>query len=335
MAKAGILKDVKSRTGTKDNNAVSHTVKDIPIGDIHIKENIRKEYTGLEELQASIREHGLILPITVYEEGDGYVVKTGHRRFKATQALFKTDPDKFNRIRCFITNADNIVVFQLIENIQRVDLSQIDLCNALTALKNERMTNKQIAEILGKSEGHIKNLFMGINEIAKDEELKNLVSHCAVTLKEVAETRSISNRQKRLDLLKKRGKREITQSEMIMRGRSTKKGNPAAELSDAVSDCPATQLQVSTGGMVEAQVDVLDPLAIEEMVPLDTADAVYDSRKTPETGKIQISVERQPGQASILVSLIKGDNKHSLSVLEKDLRAYFGQLERYRLVNDV
>jgi len=161
MAKAGILKNLQSRNGTKDNNAVSHIVKDIPIGDIHIKENIRKEYTGLEELQASIREHGLILPITVYEEGDGYVVKTGHRRFKAIQALYKTDPDKFNSIRCFITNADNIVVFQLIENVQRVDLSQIDLFNALTALKNEGMTMKQIAAVLGKSEGHIKNLFMG------------------------------------------------------------------------------------------------------------------------------------------------------------------------------
>ena len=39
MAKMEILKSVLSRTGTQDNRAVALTVKDIPIGEIHIKEN--------------------------------------------------------------------------------------------------------------------------------------------------------------------------------------------------------------------------------------------------------------------------------------------------------
>jgi len=340
MAKAGILKNLQSRTGTKDNSAVSLTVKDIPIGEIQIKDNIRKEYTDLDVLQASIREYGLLQPITVYEEGDGYVVKTGHRRFMAYEKLYKEDPDKFNKIRCIKTDAGNIAVIQLVENIQRVDLSQIDLFNALTALKNEGMTMKQIAAVLGKSEGHIKNLFMGINEIAKDDELKNLVSHRAVTLKEIAETKGIMDRPKRLDLLKKRGKREITQSEMIMRGRATKKG---AKPPFAVRDCPTTPSEASTDGTIESKSADIDtpviqpaPDGAENSSTQDVLDrhssAVYDRRETQDPNRIQVSVERQLGQASIFVSLIKDDNDQVLSILEEDLRAYFSRQEKYELI---
>ena len=81
MAKLGMLKNVRARTGTRDSGSVLLTVKDIPVGDISIKGNVRGEYTGIEELAASIRQHGLLQPITVYAEGEGFIVKTGHRRY--------------------------------------------------------------------------------------------------------------------------------------------------------------------------------------------------------------------------------------------------------------
>jgi ParB family chromosome partitioning protein len=111
--KLGGLRDVQSRTGTTDNRAVSLTVKDIPVGDIQIKENIRREYSGLEELQASIREHGLIQPITVYKEGDSFIVKIGHRRYMAYQRLAREDPDRFHSIRCIVSASnENTAVIQ-------------------------------------------------------------------------------------------------------------------------------------------------------------------------------------------------------------------------------
>jgi ParB family chromosome partitioning protein len=73
MAKLGMLKNVQSGTGTRDSRTVMLTVKDIPVGDISIKENIRGAYTGIDELKASIRQHGLLQPITVYSENDGYI----------------------------------------------------------------------------------------------------------------------------------------------------------------------------------------------------------------------------------------------------------------------
>jgi len=348
MAKIGMIKNILPRTGTKDNSAVSLTVKDIPIGEIQIKDNIRKEYTDLDELQASIREFGLIQPITVYKEGDVYFVKTGHRRFMAYKELYKKDRDRFHSIRCIITDNDNIVEIQLVENLLRVDISQLDFAYALNALKEKGMTHKEIANVLGKSEGHIKNLFMGINEINKYPALKDLISQFKVTIQEIADTKGIKNMQDRLDILKKRGNKEITLTKMKEAVKAIKEGNPATKPPIAVPDSPTTLSPVIIGGVMEVPAAALDPLAIKEMVTPISADTTqtstvpdsqslvaYDSREMSELNRIRVSVEKQPGQASILVSLIKGDNKKNLITIEKDLRAYFSQNEKYRLVKDL
>jgi len=74
MAKLGkMLRNAQTGTGTHDSGSVSLTVKDIPVGDISVKENILKEYAGIEELSESIRRHGLLQPITVFLEGEDYI----------------------------------------------------------------------------------------------------------------------------------------------------------------------------------------------------------------------------------------------------------------------
>ena len=120
MPSINALKDIRARTGTQDSRSVSVMVKDIPIGDIQIKENVRQDYTGIEELAASIRQHGLLQPITVYSDGSQYIVKTGHRRIMACQRLYHTEPERFHSIRCIISNAENIAVIQLVDTYKKV-----------------------------------------------------------------------------------------------------------------------------------------------------------------------------------------------------------------------
>jgi len=59
----------------------------ININTIQVMERIRKETGDLKPLIDSIREHGLINPITVMENGDGYVLIAGYRRLQAVKAL--------------------------------------------------------------------------------------------------------------------------------------------------------------------------------------------------------------------------------------------------------
>ncbi|GHV90253.1 chromosome partitioning protein ParB [Spirochaetia bacterium] len=221
MATLRLVKN--SQAGTQDNGSVRLTIKDIPIGDISIKTNVRKDYTGIDELAESIRQHGLLQPITVYVDGDQYIVKTGHRRFMASQLLYKKQPDKFHSIRCIISDAENLSVIQLVENVQREDLSQIDLYTALSSLREQGMSLKQIAQTMGKSEDYIKALFVGINDIQKNEKLLELVSGAGTTIIDVRETKGIPDEKERLEVLKQHGKGKITREEMRTKVRELKK----------------------------------------------------------------------------------------------------------------
>jgi ParB family chromosome partitioning protein len=197
---------------------------DIPVSDIHIKENIRKDYDGVNELAANIRQYGLQQPITVYYlQGEGYIVKMGHRRFLACQKLCAEEPGIFNNIRCIVSDPNNTVMMQLIENVQRQNLSQKELYEALVSLRDQNMTLKQIADVMGKTEKTIKNLFVGINELTAGRELLNFLdSPAGGTIEDIAETKGIPDKQARLDLLRQRQTGAITRAGLRRKARELK-----------------------------------------------------------------------------------------------------------------
>jgi ParB family chromosome partitioning protein len=229
MAKLGMLKNAKAMPGTQDSRSVNLTIKDIPIGDIAIKGNIRSDYTDIEGLAASIRQHGLLQPITVYADEDSFIVKTGHRRYLACKTLYEEEPNRFHHIRCVISDANNTAIIQLVENVQRVDLSQIDLFNALASLREQGMTLRQIAEVMGKTEGYIKSLFVGVNEISKDENLTDLLGDAGITIRDIAETTGIKDKQERLNLLEQRKNRTINRADLRKKVKELKSEKPKPE----------------------------------------------------------------------------------------------------------
>jgi ParB family chromosome partitioning protein len=238
-----------TQAGTQDKGSVKLTIKDIPLGDIQIKENVRKDYTGIEELASSIRQHGLLQPITVYADGDLYVVKTGHRRFMACQRLYQQEPDRFHSIRCIISDAENLSVIQLVENVQREDLSQLDLYNALSSLKEQGMSLKDIALTMGKTEGYIKILFVGVKEVNKTPELMDsLKGYAGITLTDIVETKGISDPTERIEVLKQHGKGKTTRSEMRAKVKELKKPSTSSK-KDKPASPESIKYWVSSDGL--------------------------------------------------------------------------------------
>ena len=125
-------------------------MQEIPISKIKILENHRVniERTNLDELMQSIKQHGLIQPIGVFQIGKGkYVLKFGQRRYLACQKLgFKT-------ILATISakpNAEKLLLENLTENMQRTDPSFAELGRIIDKLeKKEKMSLKEIAVRLG------------------------------------------------------------------------------------------------------------------------------------------------------------------------------------------
>ena len=116
----------------------------------------RKDFDSkaLEDLAHSIKEYGLLNPITVTKNGDYYEILAGERRYRATllnqadtiDAIVKTYEQK------------DIEVLSLIENVQREDLSAIEEATAYKKLIDSYgLTQEEIAKKMGKSRSYIAN----------------------------------------------------------------------------------------------------------------------------------------------------------------------------------
>ncbi|MCF6331074.1 MAG: ParB/RepB/Spo0J family partition protein [Sulfurimonas sp.] len=109
---------------------------------------------SLQELSESIKNDGLLQPIVVTEDLDGYVLIAGERRFRASRLA------KLKTIRAIVQNSDEqrMRKFALIENIQREELNSIELANAYgELLKLHDITQEELACKVYKSRTHITN----------------------------------------------------------------------------------------------------------------------------------------------------------------------------------
>lgn len=108
--------------------------------------NIR-DVKDIDELVASINAHGLINPITVTEEKDGYRLIAGFRRFAAMKQLGAKE------IPCVIRNSDKDTLdeISLSENITRMDMTPYEECKAVQHLISKKNTVSQVAKKFGRT----------------------------------------------------------------------------------------------------------------------------------------------------------------------------------------
>ena len=115
---------------------------------------------ALQELAASIKEHGVFQPIIVKKSIKGYEIIAGERRVKASQIAGKKD------IPAIVRNFDDTEIMEiaLLENLQRENLSAIEESLAYKKLQDTLgITQEQLAERLGKSRSHITNMLGLLN----------------------------------------------------------------------------------------------------------------------------------------------------------------------------
>lgn len=123
----------------------------LPLESIHPNaDQPRKQFDqeAIEELAASVKEHGVLQPIIVVRHGDGYQIVAGERRYRASRLAGLKEVPVIIRTM----TAQNQLEVSLIENIQRRDLNTIETATAYAKLRDQfNMTNDQIAERVHKS----------------------------------------------------------------------------------------------------------------------------------------------------------------------------------------
>ncbi len=138
--------------------AGSGSISEVPVEKIVANPNQpRRDFDeeSLAELSASIRELGIVQPITLRDQGDGtFLIIAGERRWRASQmAGLATIPAYVRTV-----NDENMMEMALIENIQREDLNSMEIALAYQNLMEQyNLTQERLSERVGKNRSTVTN----------------------------------------------------------------------------------------------------------------------------------------------------------------------------------
>ena len=150
----------------------------------------------LQELAASIREHGVLQPILVRPAGEGYEIIAGERRWRSSKLAGR------DTIPAIVERFDDATALEiaLIENLQREDLSPLD-----EAIIYKKMTGelgysiRQLAAKLGKDKGYVENRLRLSNA---PDDVREMVAQRYDTLTAAYELMKLDNARRRKALAK-------------------------------------------------------------------------------------------------------------------------------------
>ncbi len=109
---------------------------------------------ALQELAESIRQHGVLQPLSVRRVGVGYELIAGERRLRAAQLAGLTE------IPCIVMTMDEREsgMAAMVENLQRQDLDFVEEALGISRLMEQwNMSQEQTAKLLGKSQSAVAN----------------------------------------------------------------------------------------------------------------------------------------------------------------------------------
>ena len=179
------------------SHETSEKIIEMKINDIEPNVNQpRKNFDDekIDDLAASIAEHGVLQPIIVAKKDDYYQIIAGERRWRASKkAGLKTIP-------AIVRDYDEKKIREvaLIENIQRQDLNAIETAKAIKELMEEHaLTQEELAKTLGKSRSAIANTLRILN---LDERVQEMVEEGKLTEGHARTLASIESPQKQYKL---------------------------------------------------------------------------------------------------------------------------------------
>ncbi len=124
-------------------------VLELPLAQVKTRAQSRKRFRHIDSLAESIIQRGLIQPITVFAQGDHYVIVSGERRYRAFQLL---EEPTIPAIVRDVSQGLELTGIELIENIQRDALTPFEIAHALESYREQGLSQVQIGQELGYSQ---------------------------------------------------------------------------------------------------------------------------------------------------------------------------------------
>ena len=174
---------------------------------------------ALEELADSIRQLGLIQPITVKRDGEKYIIISGERRWRASEKA------GLESVPAYIREVDDTTLhaMALVENIQREDLNAIEISLGMQRLVEEcGLTQEVLAERLGKKRSTVANYLRLLN---LPEEIQFAIKSGVISMGHAKVLVGVESKAKQLSLLKRciKSNLSVRQLEELVRNLSERK----------------------------------------------------------------------------------------------------------------
>ena len=166
-------KEVKAPTEIIETNNIRYVVQDIPLTDIvENKNQPRKEFNkeDIKKLANSIKEFGLLEPIGLIKVGRQHMIIHGERRFRAHKLLNKETIPSIIRHDLGTEDTD-LEILALVENVLRKDLNALEIGESIYRLKDRKVTQRKIGQVLGYDESTVSKYIQSYT-IIKDDSIK-------------------------------------------------------------------------------------------------------------------------------------------------------------------
>jgi ParB family transcriptional regulator, chromosome partitioning protein len=133
-------------------------VRTLPVASLHpnrFQPRTHFDESAIEDLVASIRAQGIIQPLVVTPEGEGYAIIAGERRWRAAR---KAGLEAVPVVVRQVTDDRELLELALVENLQRSDLNPIEEAEAYAALQEKfGLSQEEVAGRVGKARTTVTN----------------------------------------------------------------------------------------------------------------------------------------------------------------------------------
>jgi ParB family chromosome partitioning protein len=178
MGLSALLGDSARPAPAGEGEALRDGVREVEIARIRPNPHqprIQFDEEALAELAESIAEHGVLQPILLRPDGDGFLIVAGERRWRAAQRA------QLHAIPAIVRDIDEGTTAELalIENIQREDLNAIEEAEGYRQLiQRYGHTQDEVAKLIHKSRSHVANhlRLLDLPEFVRQSLLKGDIS---------------------------------------------------------------------------------------------------------------------------------------------------------------